>query len=103
MTRKRVRESLQRVLRAPCEDCSGDGHVASIDSVVSVIHRRLLVLSSRGDVFRVKASHAVIDALRDEARIIEQLIAGRLEFLACSEYARSQFDIVITSKRLSGS
>jgi len=103
MTRKRVRESLQRVLRAPCEDCSGDGHVASIDSVVSVIHRRLLVLSSRGDVFRVKASHAVIDALRDEARIIEQLIAGRLEFLACSEYARSQFDIEITSKRLSGS
>ena len=103
MTRKRVRESLQRVLRVPCEDCSGDGHVASIDSVVSIIHRRLLVLSSRGDIFRVKASHAVIDALREESRIIEQSIDGRLEFLECTEYARSQFDIEITSKRLGGS
>jgi ribonuclease G len=103
MTRKRVRESLQRVLRVPCEDCSGDGHVASIDTVVSIIHRRLLVLSSRGDIFRVKASHAVIDALREESRIIEQSIDGRLEFLECTEYARSQFDIEITSKRLGGS
>lgn len=100
MTRKRVRESLQRVLRAPCEDCLGDGYVASIDSVVSRIHRRLLVLSARSDAFRVKASHGVIDALRDESRIIEQSIGGRLEFVACAEHARSQFDIEIISKRL---
>ena len=99
MTRKRVRESLQRVLRSPCEDCLGDGHVASIDSILADALRRISALSVQGKGLRVSARVEIIDALRSECRALERLLDTRLEFVARPELARDQIEIELIDRR----
>lgn len=103
MTRKRVRESLQRVLRAPCEECSGDGHVASIDFIVADAHRRIFALAAQGKGLRVKARVEIIDALRGESHALERLLDARLEFVAKPELAREQIEIELIDRLWSDS
>ena len=99
MTRKRVRESLQRVLRSPCEDCLGDGHVASIDSILADALRRISALSVQGKGLRVSARVEIIDALRSECCALERLLDTRLEFVARPELARDQIEIELIDRR----
>jgi len=76
MTRKRVRESLERVLCEPCPYCEAKGVVKSPLTVCYEILRRVRRMgpSSRGLRLLVVAHPAVIDLLYDEEHFaLEQL------------------------------
>ncbi|GAB4304380.1 MAG: ribonuclease G [Myxococcota bacterium] len=76
MTRKRVRESLSRVLTETCPYCRGDGQVKTIEAVINEIileiHRQSV--KKDGDLFVITASPETVSAFYDEASgIIERL------------------------------
>ena len=91
------------MLRAPCEECSGDGHVASIDFIVADAHRRIFALAAQGKGLRVKARVEIIDALRGESHALERLLDARLEFVAKPELAREQIEIELIDRLWSDS
>jgi ribonuclease G len=69
MTRKRVRESLGRVLCEQCPYCEGKGFVKSARTVAYEIFRKLKKMNlPRNTTAMIKANHAVADLLSDEER-----------------------------------
>lgn len=69
MTRKRVRESLGRVLCEQCLYCEGKGFVKSARTVAYEIFRKLKKMQlPRNATAMIKASPAVADLLSDEER-----------------------------------
>ncbi len=69
MTRKRVRESLGRVLCEHCPYCEGKGFVKSARTVTYDIFRKLKKMNLPGNTtIMIKANHVVADLLSDEER-----------------------------------
>ncbi len=70
MTRKRTRESLERLLAAPCEACGGKGRTKSPTTVAYEILREIRRESSHmhGDVVTVHAHPAVADLMNGDER-----------------------------------
>jgi ribonuclease G len=69
MTRKRVRESLGRVLCEQCPYCEGQGFIKSARTVAYEIFRKLRRMNlARGKVVVIIAHSAVADLLADEER-----------------------------------
>jgi len=69
MTRKRVRESLGRVLCEQCPYCEGKGFVKSAQTVAYEIFRKLKKMNLPKDTTAmIKANPAVADLLSDEER-----------------------------------
>lgn len=69
MTRKRVRESLGRVLCEQCPYCEGKGFVKSARTVAYEIFRKLKKMNLPGDTaVMIKANPSVADLLSDEER-----------------------------------
>jgi ribonuclease G len=69
MTRKRVRESLGRVLCEQCPYCEGQGFIKSARTVAYEIFRKLRRMGlARGKVAVIIAHSAVADLLADEER-----------------------------------
>ncbi|HWR89623.1 MAG TPA: Rne/Rng family ribonuclease [Dissulfurispiraceae bacterium] len=69
MTRKRVRESLGRVLCEQCHYCEGKGFIKSTRTVAYEIFRKLKKMNvNRGSTTLVKANPAVAELLSDEER-----------------------------------
>lgn len=69
MTRKRVRESLGRVLCEQCPYCEGKGFVKSARTVAYEIFRKLKKMNlSQNTTAMIKANPAVADLLSDEER-----------------------------------
>jgi ribonuclease G len=69
MTRKRVRESLGRVLCEQCQYCEGKGFVKSARTVAYEIFRKLKKMQLPCNATAmIKASPAVADLLSDEER-----------------------------------
>ena len=101
MTRKRTRESLERVLCDPCPTCSGRGSIKSADTVCYEIFREILCEARQFDTERllVIASQEVINQLVDEESSafaeLEAFIDKPITLQVENLYSREQYDVVL--------
>ena len=76
LTRKRVRQSLERTLCEPCPYCSGSGMVKSVTTVCSEIYDEVRKLAPHfsGNAVSLRVSPDVARALRgDESTVLKEL------------------------------
>jgi ribonuclease G len=76
LTRKRVRQSLERTLCEPCPYCTGSGMIKSVATVCSEIYDevRKLAADMQGQSVRLRVNPEVARALRgDEAPVLKDL------------------------------
>ena len=101
MTRKRTRESLERVLCDPCPTCSSRGSIKSADTVCYEIFREILREARQFDTERllVVTSTEVFDQLVDEESSafaeLEAFIGKPITLQVESQYSREQYDVVL--------
>ena len=101
MTRKRTRESLERVLCDPCPTCSSRGSIKSADTVCYEIFREILREARQFDTERllVVTSTEVADQLVDEESSafaeLEAFIGKPITLQVESQYSREQYDVVL--------
>jgi ribonuclease G len=101
MTRKRTRESLERVLCEPCPACSGRGNLKTAETTCYEIFREILREARQFDVesFLVLASQEVVDRLLDEESTnlaeLEQFIGKPIRLQAETLYTQEQYDVVL--------
>ena len=101
MTRKRTRESLERVLCDPCPTCSSRGSIKSADTVCYEIFREILREARQFDTERllVVTSTEVADQLVDEDSSafaeLEAFIGKPITLQVESQYSREQYDVVL--------
>ncbi len=101
MTRKRTRESLERVLCESCPVCSGRGTVKTPETVVYEIFRELMREARQFDAqtFLVLASPNVVDIMLDEESTsvaeLEEFIGKSIKFQIEQQYTQELFDVVL--------
>ncbi len=101
MTRKRTRESLERVLCEPCPVCQGRGNLKTAETVCYEIFRELIREARQFDAQQllVLASQDVVDLMVDEesntVAELEEFINKPIKFQVESMYTQEQFDIVL--------
>jgi ribonuclease G len=101
MTRKRTRESLERMLCEPCAVCAGRGTVKTVETVCIEILREVARTARQFEAreFLVLACADVIDALLDEyspgMAELEAGIERPIKLQAESLYHQEQFDVVL--------
>ena len=101
MTRKRTRESLERVLCEPCPCCSGRGNLKTAETTCYEIFREILREARQFDVesLLVLASQEVVDLLLDEESTnlaeLEQFIGKPIRLQAETLYTQEQYDVVL--------
>ncbi len=100
MTRKRTRESLERILCQTCPVCDGRGTVSTPETVCYEIFREILREVRQFDVkqYRVLASQVVVDLLRgdeaDNVAELEEFTGKPIKFQVEPMYTQEQFDVV---------
>jgi ribonuclease G len=100
LTRKRVKQSLERLLMQPCPYCSGSGQVKSVASVCSEIYDeiRKLAADMRGERLLLRVHPEVARALAgDEALVLVrlgELIGREVSVKADPLLHLEQFDMV---------
>lgn len=101
MTRKRTRESLERLLCEECPACAGRGVRKTSETLCYEIFREILRDArayETGDLM-VLASAPVVERLLDEesssAGELESFIGRTISFRAEPDYGQEQFDIVL--------
>jgi ribonuclease G len=100
LTRKRVKQSLDKLLLQPCPYCSGSGQVKSVATVCSEIYDevRKLVPDMPGQKLVLRVNPEVARALEaDEAPVLKSLQAltgGGLTVHADALLHQEQFDVV---------
>ncbi|QIB66580.1 ribonuclease G [Kineobactrum salinum] len=101
MTRKRTRESLERVLCEPCPACEGRGVQKTAETVCFEIFREITrdARAYDNDRLLVLASQAVVDRLLDEESAtvadLEAFIGKTISYRAEPGYSQEHFDIVL--------
>jgi ribonuclease G len=101
MTRKRTRESLERLLCEECPSCSGRGVLKTAETLCYEIFREILRDARAYETggLMVIAAQAVVDRLLDEESAnvgdLESFIGRSISFRAEPDYAQEQFDIVL--------
>ncbi|GFE57291.1 Rne/Rng family ribonuclease [Geobacter sp. AOG1] len=102
MTRKRVRESIGRMLCEPCPYCEGRGYVKSKTTVCHEIFRELRreMLDIRGTKVMLTVHPQVADLLYDEERRgleeLEKKFKKRITVRAKPGFHQEQFEITIS-------
>jgi ribonuclease G len=102
MTRKRVRESLGRMMCEPCPYCEGRGYVKSKISVCHEIFRELRreMLDLRGTKVMVSVHPQVADLLYDEERRgleeLEKNFKKRITVRAKPGFHQEQFEVAVS-------
>jgi ribonuclease G len=100
LTRKRVKQSLDKLLLSPCPYCSGSGQVKSVATVCSEIYDevRKLAEDMKGQKLVLRVNPEVARALEaDEASVLKGLQAltgGELAVHADALLHQEQFDLV---------
>ncbi len=100
MTRKRIRESLERLLCEYCPTCQGRGMIRTVETVCYDIFREILRSARAFDAQKllVLASQEVVDSLLyDEANSVaelEEVIKTPIRFQVEHLYSQEQFDVV---------
>ena len=101
MTRKRVRESIGRMMCEPCPYCEGRGYIKSKTTVCHEIFRELRreMLDIRGTKAMVSVHPQVADLLYDEERRgleeLEKKFKKRITVRAKPGFHQEQFEILI--------
>lgn len=101
MTRKRVRESIGRMMCEPCTYCEGRGYIKSKTTICHEIFRELRreMLDIRGTKAMVSVHPQVADLLYDEERRgleeLEKKFKKRITVRAKPGFHQEQFEIVI--------
>ncbi len=101
MTRKRTRESLERVLCQSCPACSGRGMLKTPETVCFEIFREILREARQFDAqkYLVLASQEVVDILIDEESAsvaeLEEFIGKPIKLQVEGLYTQEQFDVVM--------
>lgn len=101
MTRKRTRESLERLLCEDCPSCGGRGVVKTAETVCYDILREILRDARAYETggLMVLASQTVVDRLLDEESAnvgeLESFIGRTISIRAEPDYGQEQFDIVL--------
>jgi len=102
MTRKRTRESLERILCHACPVCNGRGSVKTPETIAFEIFREVTRMAKSFDApsYRVIASEDVVSFILDEASAqvaeLENFIDKSVRFQAESCYFSEQFDVVMS-------
>jgi ribonuclease G len=100
LTRKRVKQSLERLLMQPCPYCSGSGQVKNVSTVCSEIYDevRKLAPDMRGQRLLLRVNPEVARALAGEEapvlRSLAALTAGEVSVQADPLLHQEQFDVV---------
>ncbi len=100
LTRKRTRESLERVLCEPCPTCNGRGILKTAQTVCYEIFREILREARQfgTDKYMVLASQVVIDMLLDEEAEglakLQEFIRRPITLQVEPLYHQEQYDIV---------
>lgn len=101
MTRKRTRESLERMLCEGCPACRGRGMVKTAETVSYEIFRTLMrdARDCENDTLMVLASQAVVDRLRDEEAAyladLQEFVGKTITLRAEPGFSQEQFDIML--------
>ncbi|MBI5682325.1 MAG: Rne/Rng family ribonuclease [Deltaproteobacteria bacterium] len=99
MTRKRVRESMSRVLCEPCPYCEGNGLIKSKITIIMIIYRELLkeFIKHRKRKMYLYVHPAVADLLySEESKIIEELekrFKKKIFLKVVNNFHQEQFEI----------
>jgi len=100
LTRKRVKQSLERLLMQPCPYCSGSGQVKGVATVCSEIYDEVKKLAAdlRGQTLVLRVNPEVARALAgDEAPVLRSLASltgGDVSVQADALLHQEQFDVV---------
>lgn len=101
MTRKRTRESLERVLCHECPTCHGRGTVKTVETICYEIMREIVRVhhAYESDHFLVYASAAVADVLKNEESHalagVELFVGKQVKVKTELLYNQEQFDVVM--------
>lgn len=101
ITRKRTRESLERLLCEPCPICKGRGVLKTAETVCYEIFREILreVRQFGTDQYLVVASQAVVDRLLDDQAQnlvkLQEFIGKPVHVQVESAYHQEEFDVVL--------
>lgn len=101
MTRKRTRESIERILCQECCTCHGRGMVKTVETVCYEIMREIVRVhhAYESDHFLVYASSAVADALTGEESHalaeVELFVGKQVKVKTELLYSQEQFDVVM--------
>ena len=102
ITRKRTRESLERLLCEPCTVCGGRGMLRTPQTVCYEVFREILREARQfgTDEYLVMGSQVVIDMLLDEEADslakLQEFIGKLIQLQVEPLYHQEQFDIVLT-------
>ena len=92
ITRKRTRESLERLLTEPCPACQGSGIRQTAESIGCEIVRE--VRDGGAEKYRVVASQAVVDLLRQDESAGLAGVRKMIDLQVEPNYRQEQFDVV---------
>lgn len=101
MTRKRTRDSLERLLCEACVVCSGRGAIKSAQTVCYDIFRdiRRQLSAYEGRQYMIIAAQSVIDRLIDEESAtmeeLEAQLGSRIRLQVEALYTQEQYDVVM--------
>lgn len=101
MTRKRTRESLERVMCEPCATCAGAGTVRTPETTCYEIFREIMRDARQYEAkeLLVLASNDVVEMLLDEESTtladLEAFVGISIRFRAENQYTQEQYDVVL--------
>lgn len=101
MTRKRTRESLERVMCESCPTCAGAGMVRTAETTCYEIFREIMRDARQYEAreLLVVASSDVVEMLLDEESTnladLEAFVGIRIRFRADNEYSQERYDVVL--------
>ncbi|AHG75759.1 ribonuclease G [Mannheimia varigena] len=102
MTRKRTRESLERILCCDCPECQGRGTVKTVETVSYEIMREIVRVHHlfKAEKMHVYASKEVADYLINEESHamlaeLQAFIGAKIEIKVEPYYHQEQFDVVV--------
>ncbi len=102
ITRKRTRESLERLLMEDCSVCKGRGVVKTSQTICNEILREILREARQYEAskFMVVASQSVIDRLLDEESSsladLQEFIGSSIHLQVEPTYFQESYDVVLT-------
>ncbi|MEW5008790.1 ribonuclease E/G [Cycloclasticus sp. 46_83_sub15_T18] len=101
MTRKRTRESLERVMCETCPTCTGAGMVRTAETTCYEIFREIIRDARQYEAkeLLVVAANDVVDMLLDEESTnladLEAFVGINIRFRAESQYSQERYDVVL--------
>jgi len=101
MTRKRTRESLERLMCEPCPTCSGKGVIRTPETTCYEIFREIMrdARQYSAKELLVVASKKVVDMLLDDESAaladLEVFVGSRIRFRAEETYTQEQYNVVL--------